>query len=63
MPWPQIYDGKSWQAEIGRLYGVDGIPFMLIVDGDTGEILDSDVRGEYLAPAIERGLAKKKPAK
>jgi hypothetical protein len=34
-----------------------------IVDGDTGEILDSNVRGEQLAPAIERGLAKKKPAK
>ena len=63
MPWPQIYDGKFWEAEIGRLYGVEGIPFMLIVDGDTGEILDSNVRGEALAPAIERGLAKKKSAK
>jgi len=63
MPWPQIYDGKSWQAEIGQLYGVEGIPFMLIVDGDTGEILDSNVRGEELAPAVERGLAKKKPGK
>ena len=35
----------------------------LIVDGDTGVILDSNVRGDDLAPAIERGLAKKKPAK
>lgn len=63
MPWPQIYDGKFWQAEIGKLYGVEGIPFMLIVDGDTGEILDSNVRGENLAPAIDRALAKKKLAK
>ena len=61
MPWPQIYDGKYWQAEIGRLYGVEGIPFMLIVDGDTGEILGSNVRGDPLEPAIEQALAKKKP--
>jgi len=63
MPWPQIYDGKHWQAEIGRLYAVEGIPFMLIVDGDSGEILGSNVRGGQLAPAIEQALAKKKPAK
>jgi peroxiredoxin len=63
MTWPQIYDGKFWQAEIGQLYGVEGIPFMLIVDGDTGEILDSNVRGENLGPAIEQGLAKKRSTK
>jgi peroxiredoxin len=63
MPWPQIYDGKYWQAEIGKLYAVEGIPFMLIVDGDTGEILGSNVRGAQLAPTIEQALAKKKPAK
>jgi hypothetical protein len=63
MPWPQVYDGKYWQAEIARLYGVESIPFMLIVDGDTGEILGSNVRGAQLAPAIEQALAKKKPAK
>ncbi len=63
MPWPQVYDGKYWQAEIGRLYGVESIPFMLIVDGDSGDILDSNVRGSQLEPAIERALAKRKPAK
>ena len=63
MPWPQVYDGKYWQAEVARLYTVESIPFMLIVDGDTGEILGSNVRGAQLAPAIEQALAKKKPAK
>jgi peroxiredoxin len=63
MPWPQIYDGKYWQAEIGKLYGVEGIPFMLVVDGDTGEILGSNLRGAQLEPAIEQALGKKKPAK
>ncbi len=63
MPWPQIYDGKYWQAEISQLYGVEGIPFMLIVDGDSGEILASNVRGEQLSLALEKAFAKKKSAK
>jgi thiol-disulfide isomerase/thioredoxin len=60
MPWPQIYDGKFWQAEIAQLYAVEGIPFMLIVDGDSGEILASNVRGEQLGLALEKALAGKK---
>ena len=63
MPWPQVYDGKFWQSEIGQLYQVEGIPFMLVVDGDTGEILASNVRGDELGKAVEKAIAKKKPAK
>jgi len=63
MPWAQIYDGKAWQAEIAQLYGVEGIPFMLIVDGDSGEILGSNVRGHELEPSIEQALAGKKAPK
>lgn len=63
MPWPQIYDGKFWQSEIGQLYQVEGIPFMLVVDGDTGEILASNVRGDELGKAVEKAIAKKKAAK
>jgi peroxiredoxin len=62
MTWPQVYDGKFWQAEVAKLYGVKAIPHMLLVDGDTGLILaNQDIRGEQLAPAIEKGLAGKKP--
>lgn len=63
MPWPQICDGKMWQAELAQRYGVESIPFMLLVDGDTGEVLGgvNELRGENLAPAIEAGLARKKP--
>jgi thiol-disulfide isomerase/thioredoxin len=63
MPWPQICDGKMWMAELGHRYGVESIPFMLLVDGDSGEILGStiDLRGEGLGPAIEAGL-RRKPA-
>jgi thiol-disulfide isomerase/thioredoxin len=64
MSWPQIYDGKWWQSRIATLYAVESIPFMLLVDGDTGEILSGPAtRGERLGPAIERALAKKKAPK
>jgi hypothetical protein len=63
MPWKQICDGKLWQSEVAVSYGVSGIPFMLLVDGDTAEILGSEleVRAGNLGPAIEAGLARKKP--
>jgi peroxiredoxin len=64
MPWPQIYDGRMWSAELAQLYGVEGIPFMLLVDGDSGEILAGvEARGPLLGPAIEQALAKKKSGK
>lgn len=65
MPWPQVYDGLGWQNAVAKQYGINGIPHMLLVDGDTGVILaDKTIRGPALAPAIEKALAEKKsPAK
>ena len=62
MTWPQICDGKMWQAELAQRYGVESIPFMVLVDGDSGEVLGgmNDVRGQNLGPAIQAGLARKK---
>jgi thiol-disulfide isomerase/thioredoxin len=61
MPWAQVYDGKGWKSDIAQLYEIRGIPHMLLVDGDTGEILaNKSIRGDDLAPAIERALAGKK---
>lgn len=63
MPWPQAYEGKGWTSEVARLYGVRSIPHMILVDGDTGLILaNKDIRGEALAPAIEKALAARKSA-
>jgi peroxiredoxin len=65
MPWPQVYDGKYWQAEVARLYDVDSIPRAFLVDGDTGIIVvaGDQLRGESLSDKIEQALAKKKNAK
>jgi peroxiredoxin len=61
MPWPQVYDGKFWQAEVAKLYGIRSIPHMLLVDGDSGRIVaNKNIRGEALAPAIEAALAARK---
>jgi len=61
MPWPQIYDGKWWQARIGQIYAIDSIPAMYLIDGDTGAILGTGVecRGERLGSTLEKVLAGK----
>ena len=62
MGWPQIYDGKGWQAELGQMYGVDSIPRCLLVNGDTGLIVATteNLRGDKLEPTLKRELAKLK---
>jgi hypothetical protein len=61
MPWQQVYEGKFWDTTIGKMYDVAGIPFTLLVDGDTGEILASgnQMRGEKLGPLLEKALKSK----
>jgi thiol-disulfide isomerase/thioredoxin len=65
MPWPHIYDGKYWDAAIGRMHDVSGIPFVLLVDGDTHKILATarELRGKGLSDFIGKQLEKKKASK
>jgi len=62
MSWPQVYDGKYWQAAVAQKYGIHSIPQPILVDGDTGVVLaeGGHARGEDLAPAIQKALAAKK---
>ncbi|HJP83772.1 MAG TPA: TlpA disulfide reductase family protein [Fimbriimonadaceae bacterium] len=62
MTWRHVYDGKFWNTTQGEQYDVSAIPFCLLVDGDTGEILAtvSSLRGEKIVDTIEKALAKKK---
>jgi thiol-disulfide isomerase/thioredoxin len=61
MTWPQIYEGKAWETQLGELYDVSGIPFVLLVDGDSGEIVGTsrELRGSGITAFIEKALAKK----
>ena len=58
MPWPQIYDGKFWQAELAQLYVVNSIPAAFLVDGDTGKVIASggSLRGELLELTLKKAL-------
>lgn len=64
MPWPQIFDGKYWQAEVAKLYKVDSIPRAFLVEGDTGNIVaaGSSLRGKQLEATLEKALAARKSA-
>jgi thiol-disulfide isomerase/thioredoxin len=58
MPWPQFFDGKGWQNEIGQLYGVQSIPKTLLIDRE-GKIRRVGLRGPALGAAVQKLLAKK----
>jgi thiol-disulfide isomerase/thioredoxin len=64
MSWPQVFDGGGWNAEIAKLYKVNSIPRTLLVDGDTGKVIDpgSGLRGNALAKTIEQAIKDKKQA-
>lgn len=52
LTWTQVSDLKGWGNEVGRLYGVQGIPQNFLVDKD-GKIIAKDLRGA----ALEEKLA------
>jgi peroxiredoxin len=47
MPWLHVSDLKGWNNEVGRLYGVRGIPDCFLIDAD-GKIIGDNMRGESL---------------
>jgi peroxiredoxin len=61
MAWPQVFDGKYWNADVAKQYKIESIPHAYLVDGDSGTIIaeGDSMRGEELAPAIQSALAKK----
>lgn len=60
MKWPQIYEGKFWDVSLVKKYGVDAIPFVVLVDGSTGKIIATEdtLRGDALQPTIKDALTK-----
>lgn len=62
IPWSQIYEGGRWDTRLGVMHDVSGIPFVLLIDGDSGKILATreNLRGEGLSEFIGEQLEKKK---
>lgn len=54
MTWPQFFDGRGWENEVARRFGVAAIPAMWLVDRE-GMLVDTDAGGD-LDAKIERLL-------
>lgn len=61
MPWRHLYEGKYWETEIGKMYDVSAIPFVRLVDGDTGMIIgdEKNLRGPGIVDFVGKQLEKK----
>ena len=57
MAWPQFFDGKGWSNELALQYGVEAIPFTVLIGSD-GKIIGTDLRGEALGEAVGKALAR-----
>ena len=57
MTWAQYFDGEGWSNKLAVKYGVQGIPFAVLVGAD-GKIIDKDLRGEMLGAAVAKALRK-----
>lgn len=58
IPWQQYFDGEGWGNKLAVKYGIESIPATFLLDGQ-GKIIGTDLRGEALAEAVAKALAKK----
>ena len=58
MTWPQYFDGQGWTNNLAVKYGVDSIPFAVLI-GPDGKVIGKSLRGEKLEDAVSAALAKK----
>ena len=54
MTWPQSFDGRGWESELARRFGVTSIPTMWLVNRE-GMVVDTDA-GTDLDAKVERLL-------
>ena len=47
LAWTQVSDLKFWESIVVNMYGIDGIPFNVLVDPD-GIVIGQGLRGEEL---------------
>ena len=55
LPWPQYFDGKGWNNDIAKKYGIHAIPALWLIN-KKGEIVSQNVR-DTLEGSIEKELA------
>lgn len=55
LPWPQYFDGKGWENDLRKKFGVSAIPAMYLLD-QTGRVVTSDAHGDVLEKEVRRLL-------
>lgn len=55
MPWPQHFDGKYWQNELGVYFGIQAIPAVFLIDQE-GRLVSTNMRGDKLESEVKRLL-------
>ena len=55
MPWRQVFDGKFWDSEVPKQFGVQAIPFAMVIGRD-GKIAAVNARGPALETAVAKAL-------
>ena len=51
IPWIQIFDGKGWNSQLARYFGINFLPSQWLIDRD-GTILSVETRNEQLGQII-----------
>jgi len=52
IPWLQIFDGKGWESELARYFGINSVPSQWLIDRD-GKILSVSTRSEQLGQLVK----------
>ena len=52
IPWLQIYDGKGWESEFARFFGINSVPSQWLIDRD-GTIISVGTRGKDLGKLVK----------
>ncbi len=58
MTWPQYFDGQGWGNKLAVKYGVESIPFAVLI-GTDGKIIGKSLRGDALENAVARAVKEK----
>ena len=57
MPWIHVSDLKGWKCEVVKLFNVDAVPYILVLD-ENNRILAKNIRAEKLRAFVEERLGK-----
>lgn len=55
LTWTQVSDLKQWESIVVPLYGIEGIPYNLLLDPE-GKIIATNLRGEALSEKLDEVL-------